>query len=383
MTTPGTSEMTAGAHAFALTEDQLQLRGSVRAFLESRSDETQIRRIIDTPGSYDRAVWTQMARQLGLHGLAIPDRFGGGGFSFAELGVVLEEMGRALLPGPFFGSVVLAGSILLQCDDEDVKARLLPGIASGDTIAAAALTEESGRWDADGVGVRASYADGSWSLSGTKTYVLDGDIADLVLVTARTDAGVALFAVEAFDQMNRRQLSTLDPTRRQARLDFVDCNAALIGEAGDAWPALSRALDIAAAGLAAEQVGAAQRCLDLAVDYAKTRKQFGKPIGSFQAIRHKCADLMLQIECARGAAQYAVHTAAHIADELPAAASLAKAYCSDAFVAAAAANIQIHGGIGFTWEHPAHLYFKRAKSTELLLGDAAYHRRLLADRVGL
>lgn len=375
--------MTTGSEGFALTEEQQQLRSAVRGFLDLKSTESQVRHVMETPEGYDRSVWRQMADQLGLQGLAIPEEFGGAGFGVAELGVVLEETGRALLPGPFFGSVVLAGSVLMQCGDDDAKARYLPGIAAGETIAAVALTEQSGRWDADSIGVRAKYDGNSWTLHGTKTFVLDGHIADLMLVVARTDAGFSLFAVDADNRIARNQQSSIDPTRRQARVDFADTPAALVGDDGDCWPAVSRALDIAAAGLAAEQVGGAQRCLELAVDYAKTRKQFGRPIGSFQAIRHKCADLMLEIECARGAAQYAVHTATNLSDELPAAASLAKAYASDTYVAAAAANIQIHGGIGFTWEHPAHMYYKRAQSSGHLLGDSAYHRRLLADRVGI
>ncbi len=375
--------MGSAAEGFALTDEQHELRRTVRSLLELKSDETQVRRAVETQEGYDAAVWEQMTKQLGLQGLAIPEEFGGLGFGFVELGVVLEETGRALLPGPFFGSVALAGNVLMQCEDREAKSRYVPGIASGDTIATLAFTEQSGRWDPESIRVRAHQQDRRWSLNGTKSFVLDGHIADLILVVAQTDSGLSLFAVEASEQLARRALSTLDPTRRQARIDFVETPAELIGTEGNAWPALSRALDIATAGLAAEQVGGAQRCLDLAVEYAKTRRQFGKPIGSFQAIRHKCADLMLEVECARGAAQYAVHAAANLADELPAAASLAKAYCSDTYAGAAAANIQIHGGIGFTWEHPAHLYFKRAQSSGHLLGDAAYHRRLLADRIGI
>ncbi len=375
--------MTGIADGFALTDEQLELRRTVRAFLEAKSGESDVRRAIESDEGYDRAVWHQMASQLGLQGLAVPERFGGLGFSVVELGIVLEEMGRALLPGPYFGSVVLAGNVLLECGDLDAQERYLPGIASGETVAALALTEQSGRWDADAIETRAHRDGGSWRLRGTKTFVLDGLNADLILVAARSDAGISLFAVADPHPPKRRALSTLDSTRRQATIEFDDTPADLVGIDGHAWPALSRALDIAAAGLAAEQVGGAQRCLDIAVDYAKTRKQFGKAIGSFQAIRHKCADLMLDIECARGAAQYAAMTAALRSDELPAAASLAKAFCSDTYSRAAAASIQMHGGIGFTWEHPAHLYFKRAKSSEHLLGDAAYHRRLLADRVGI
>lgn len=375
--------MTPAAASYALTDEQQELRRTVRAFLDRKSNERDVRRVMESADGYDRAVWDQMAGQLGLQGLAIPEKFGGLGFSTVELGIVVEEMGAALLPGPYFGSAVLAGYVLLECADEDAQKRYLPGIASGATIATFALTEPSGRWDAQAVTTRARRDGNSWVLNGAKTFVLDGDNADLVLVAARSDAGVSLFAVTEPNQLTRRPLSTLDPTRRQAFIEFRDTPAALVGADGGAWPGLSHALDVAAACLAAEQVGGAQRCLDLAVQYAKTRKQFGKPIGSFQAIRHKCADMMLGIECARGAAQYAVLAAARRAEELPAAASLAKAFCSDTYGRVAAATIQIHGGIGFTWEHPAHLYFKRAMSSALLLGDAGYHRRLLADRVGI
>ena len=371
------------AAGFALSDEQQELRRTVRSLLELKSGEAEVRKVMETSEGYDAALWRQMGEQLGLQGLAIPEELGGHGFGFAELGVVLGEMGRALLPGPFFASAVLTASVLMQCDDEGAQQRYLPGIASGATIATLALTEQSGRWDIEDIAARAHRNGEHWVLNGTKTFVLDGYIADLVVAVARTEAGVSLFAVDEPDRLTRRALSTLDPTRRQARIDFADTPAQLIGEDGGAGPVLSRALDIAAAGLAAEQVGGAQRCLDMAVEYAKTRRQFGKPIGSFQAIRHKCADLMLDIECARGAAQYAVQAAADLADELPAAASLAKAYCSDTYARAAAANIQIHGGIGFTWEHPAHMYFKRANSSAQLLGDAAYHRRLLADRLGI
>jgi alkylation response protein AidB-like acyl-CoA dehydrogenase len=375
--------MTADASGFALSAEQLELRASVRSLLELKSSEADVRAIMETAEGYDPQLWRQMAEQLGLHGLAIPEEFGGHGFGFTELGVVLEEMGRALLPGPFFASAVLAAAVLMQCDDLEAQKRYLPGIASGERIATLALTEMAGLWNVDAVAATGRRRAGTWRLNGTKTFVPDGHVADLMLVVARTEAGPSLFAVDHPERINRRPLSTLDSTRRQARVEFSDTAAELIGAEGRARPKLARALDIAAAGLAAEQVGGAQRCLDMAVDYAKTRKQFGKPIGSFQAIRHMCADLMLDIECARGAAQYAARAATDLSDELPAAASLAKACCSDAYVRAASRNIQIHGGIGFTWEHPAHMYYKRAQSSGMLLGDADYHRGLLADRIGI
>jgi alkylation response protein AidB-like acyl-CoA dehydrogenase len=215
-------------------------------------------------------------------------------------------------------------------------------------------------------------------------YVLDGATANLILVAARTAAGVSLFSVAGDAAgLTRESLATMDQTRKQARLTFDNTPATLIGTDGQGWPVLERVLDLAAVGLAAEQVGGAQMCLDMAVEYAKVRVQFGRPIGSFQAIKHKCADMLLEVESAKSAAYYAGWAASELNDELPSVASLAKAYCSEAYFHAAAENIQIHGGIGFTWEHPAHLYFKRAKSSELLFGDPTYHRELLAQRIGI
>ena len=221
-------------------------------------------------------------------------------------------------------------------------------------------------------------------LNGTKRFVIDGHIANLILVAARTDAGLSLFAVEGdASGLTRTSLSTMDQTRKQAELVFADTPATLIGTDGSAAAGLTKTLQLAAVALAAEQVGGAQRCLENAVAYAKERIQFGRPIGSFQAIKHKCADILLEVESAKSAAYYAGWAAAEDNDELPIVASLAKSYCSDAYFHAAGENIQIHGGIGFTWEHHAHLYFKRAKSSELLLGDPAYHREILATQLGI
>src|SRR5208282_5547905 len=220
--------------------------------------------------------------------------------------------------------------------------------------------------------------------TGENAFVLDGYTADLILVAARTDAGISIFAVDgSAPGLTRTLMETLDLTRKQARLSFTDVPARLIGADGEGSAVLARVLDLAAVGLAAEAVGGAQRCLEMSVDYAKLRVQFGRPIGSFQAIKHKCADMLLEIESAKSAAYYAAWAAADGSDELPLVASLAKAFCSEAYFHAAAENIQIHGGIGFTWEHDAHLYFKRAKSSELLFGDPAYHRELLAQRIGI
>jgi alkylation response protein AidB-like acyl-CoA dehydrogenase len=370
--------------SFAFSEEQEELRRMLRRFLEEKSPETEVRRLMDTDAGYDAAVFAQMAEQLGLQGLAIPEAYGGSGYSHVELLVVFEEMGRALLCAPYFSSVALAANLLATCGDAAACADYLPGIAAGTTIATVALAEPAGRWDEAGVTLRAERREGIWSLTGEKSFVIDGHIADVVLVAARSAAGVSVFAVEAGAAgFTSVALDTLDRTRKQARLTFDATPARLVGADGAGWPALAAMLDLVAVALAAEQAGGAQRVLEMAVDYAKVRVQFGRPIGSFQAIKHKCADMLLEVESARSAAYYAGWAAAAGSDELPVVASLAKSYCSEAFFHAAAENIQIHGGIGFTWEHPAQLYFKRAKSSELLFGDPAYHRELLAQRIGL
>ncbi len=369
---------------FAFSEEQEELRNIVRQFLEAKSPESAVREQMDTERGFDPVVWSQMAEQLGLQSLIIPEEFGGQGYGYVELIVVLEEMGRALLCAPFFSTVVLATNTLLVADDAAANAAILPGIASGETIATLAITEPNGKWDESGIEATATNDGGTWKLDGTKSYVIDGATADVIIVAARTAAGISLFSVAGDAAgLTRTPLSTMDQTRKQAKLDLAGVEGTLIGTDGAGWDTLSTVLDLAAVGLAAEQVGGAQWCLETAVQYAKDRVQFGRPIGSFQAIKHKCADMLLEVESAKSAAYYAGWCASERNDELPAVASLAKAYCSDAYFHASAENIQIHGGIGFTWEHPAHLYFKRAKSSELLFGDPSYHRELLAQRIGI
>ena len=368
---------------FAFSDEQEQLREFVRSFLEEKSDEAAVREQMETEQGFDSDVWQQMCDQLALPALIIPEEFGGQGYGYVELIVVLEEMGRSLLCAPYFSSVVLAANTLIHAGDDEAKAELLPQIASG-TIATLALTEENGKWDESGITMQASGSGKDFTLDGTKMYVIDGNSAEILIVAARTDNGVSLFQVDAnAEGLTRTSLATMDQTRKQSRIDFAGTPAKLIGNEGSGWETLSTVLDLAAVALAAEQVGGAQMCLDMSVEYAKVRVQFGRPIGSFQAIKHKCADMLLEVEAAKSAAYYAGWCAAEMNDELPSTASLAKAYCSEAYFHAAAENIQIHGGIGFTWEHPAHLYFKRAKSSELLFGDPTYHRELLAQRIGL
>jgi alkylation response protein AidB-like acyl-CoA dehydrogenase len=369
---------------FAFSEEQEELRRAVRRFLEDKSPETEVRRLMETTEGYDTAVWRQMADQLGLQSITIPEDYGGSGFTYVELIVVLEEMGAALLCAPYFSTVALASNALLTSGDEAAKKQYLPGLAAGESIGTLALTEDNGRWDLEAVGLQAKKEGDGFVLDGHKMFVIDGHVADVILVAGRSPAGLSLFAVSGDARgLTRTPLATMDQTRKQSRLEFSSTPAVLVGTEGGAAEGLSKTLDLAAVALAAEQVGGAQRCLDSSVEYAKTRIQFGRPIGSFQAIKHKCADMLLEVESSKSAAYYAGWAAAEDSDELPVVASLAKSYCSEAYFHAAAENIQIHGGIGFTWEHPAHLYFKRAKSSELLFGDPAYHRELLAQRIGI
>jgi len=364
--------------------EQEQLRHTLRRFLAQRSSEDSVRSLMDGTEGFDPAVWEQMARQLGLQALIIPERFGGQGFSYVELVTVFEEMGRMLLCSPFFSTIGMAANLLLASEDDAAMADYLPSLASGRTIATVALAERMGQWDKAGVTLQAAHADGGWHLTGEKHYVTDGHIADLVLVVGRTEAGISVFAVDqGASGFAAAAVETLDQTRKLARLSFERVPARLIGADGQGWPAVAKMLDRAAIALAAEQVGGAQKVLEMSVEYAKLRIQFGRPIGSFQAIKHKCADVYVEVESARSVAYQAGLAVAQDSDEAPVLASMAKAYCSEAYFHAAAENIQIHGGIGFTWEHPAHLYFKRAKSSELMLGDASYHRELLAQRIGI
>jgi alkylation response protein AidB-like acyl-CoA dehydrogenase len=367
-----------------LSEEQEELRASVRRFLADKAPSEAVRRWMDSEEGHDPALWKQMADQLGLQGIAVPEEFGGAGYGPVELGIVLEELGRSLLPAPFFSTVALAGQALVASGDQAAQARWLPGIADGSLTATVALSEEHGGAALDAVTTRAVPGASGWTLTGTKMFVVDGASADLVLVVARADDGLGLFAVAADAAgVTRVRLDALDPTRRLGRIELDGAPAERVGPDGDATDFLQRVLDLAVVALAHEQVGGASACLDSAVEYAKIRVQFDRPIGSFQAIKHKCADMLMEVEGARSAAYSAAWTAAEDVGELPVAAALAGSYCSEANTHAAKENIQIHGGIGYTWEHDAHLYLKRAKSSELLFGAPVRHRARLADLIGI
>ncbi len=373
---------------FGFSEEQEMLRQSVRSFLDAECPMTYVRQMMEAERGYSEDQWKKMV-ELGWTGLIIPEQYGGAGLNMVDLVVVLEEMGRVVMPGPFFASVILGGLAIDLGGSEAQKQRYLPGLAEGKLKATLAQVEESGRWDAEGIALPATASGGGFSLSGTKLFAHDAQNADLLIVPARSGGagtdGVTLFIVDAKAKgVSIRVLKTMDQTRKLCEVTFdkvaVGTDAAL-GEVGQGWALLDRLVDRAKVALCAEMCGGAQKVLEMSVEYAKVREQFGKPIGSFQAIQHKCANMMVQTESAKSATYYAAWAVANDVPEAHLAACMAKAYCSDAYRFVSAEGIQIHGGIGFTWEHDMHLYFKRAKGSEVTFGDATWNRELVAQVV--
>jgi alkylation response protein AidB-like acyl-CoA dehydrogenase len=404
----------------AMTPEREELTRLVRGFLAEHAPLSDTRRFLEA-GGFDSVVWDRMGKELGLQGLALPEEFGGAGYGAAELVLVLEEMGRTLYNGPFFSTICLAATALLESGDTAQHSALLPGLASGEVTAALAFAEPGGPWDGSASTARWERDDaGRYRLWGTKTRVVDGGSADLLFVTVagpHDPSELSLFVLDGDGPgVGRHPQEALDQTRGLAAVELTAAPAVLVGEPGGAAPVLCRTLRRAAVLLAAEQLGGAQSCLDMAVEYAGVRTQFGRAIGSFQAVKHRCADMLLDVETARSAVLYA----AAVLDDAdgrdgaeargaegggaegggaegggaegggadgggdPAeAASLARAHCSEVFSRTASGNVQIHGGIGFTWEHDAHLYLKRAKSSEGLLGSPAEHRELVARAMNL
>ena len=367
-----------------VSDEHQQLRATVRRFLADRATEADVRRVIDTDPGYDVSLWQQMASELELQGLGVPEAYGGCGYGVEETTIVCEELGRALLPSPFFPTVNLAANLLLAIGDQDANRQYLPPIVSGELVATVAVAEESGSWQpGDLSAVTAEHRVGGWRLHGEKRAVLSADAAGLILVVASGAAGISVYAVDpAAAGVTVVRLSALDLTRRQSKVRFDNAPATLVGSPGAAGPAVATALDAAAVALAAEQAGAAARLVQLCVDYAKLRRQFGQPIGAFQAIKHKLADMAFDLERMDSLVRHAATTAASGSPELPVIATMAKVFCSEALFRVAVETIQVHGGIGFTWEHVAHLYFRRAKSSEYLLGSPTQHRRILLERLG-
>jgi alkylation response protein AidB-like acyl-CoA dehydrogenase len=362
-------------------EDSELFRSTVRAALSQLSSAADVRRAMATARGFDDQVWHRLSRELGLAGLTLPETLGGGGFTEAELAIVFEEAGASLLCAPLFPTAALAVPLLQALGDEAAMARFGPAISGGELTATVALAEDAGQWRTDMVRCAAAPVRSAWTLDGCKNYVVDGGNAGLILVVARAGEELGVFAVTGdAPGLERERLVTLDQTRGQARLQLRATPAERVGT-GDAAAAIARATAVSRALLAAEQVGGAQHCLDMTVDYAKTRIQFGRPIGSFQAVKQRLAEMLVRVESARSAALAAVTAAATGDPELEHVAAVAALACGEAYTWVTEQTIQLHGGIGFTWEHDAHLYFKRARASALLLGSASELTALLGRQL--
>jgi len=376
---------------FGFNADQEMLRATARKFLENECTSEFVRARMAEDTGFTPEFWNKLAEQ-GWLGLVYPEQYGGAGLGFVDLTVLMEEMGRAVMPGPFF-STLMAGLVLLEAGSDAQKKEWLPKIAEGQARAALAWTEPNARWDAAGVTTTAKATGGGFTLAGTKLFVPDAHVADALVVVARTregknpEEGVSLFLVPAGTKgLSVKLLPTMDQTRKLCEVTLADVNVpagALIGAKDAGWTPLARVIERATVALCAEMCGGAQRVLDMTTEYAKIRIAFGKPIGSYQGVKHKAADMLVEVENAKSLTYYAAWAVDEKVPEAALAASMAKAYTSDAFRKIAGAGIQLHGGIGFTWEHDLHLYFKRAKSSEATFGDATYHRERVAQLINL
>jgi alkylation response protein AidB-like acyl-CoA dehydrogenase len=376
---------------FGFNDEQELLRSTARKFFENECPSETVRRLMDTPEGMTPELWGKLAEQ-GWLGLIVPEAYDGMGLGFVDLTVLMEEMGRAVMPGPYFSTVLLGGLAILEAGSEAQKKEWLPKIAGGGKRVTLAWMEPSAMLGAAGVTLEAKGAGGGYTLSGTKLFVPDAHTADAIVVAARTGAGkgedgVSLFLVPREARgVEVKLLPTMDQTRKlcEVTLSGVSLGAdALLGGAGKGWAPLARVLDRACVALCAEMCGGAQKVLDMTVEYAKIRQAFGKPIGSYQGVKHKAADMLVEVENSKSITYYAAWAMDEGAPEGPLAVSMAKAYVSDAYRRVSAAGIQLHGGIGFTWEHDLHLYFKRAKGSEFTFGDATYHRERVAQLVNL
>jgi len=364
-----------------LTDEQRMLQTSAREFLARSCPTSRVREAMIDPRPVSDALWPTMA-ELGWLGLITPAEHGGAELGLVELALLLQETGRALLPAPLFSTVALGARLIVSAGDEAQRGRLLPAIAEGRRRVTLALLEEKAHWTEGGVTLTAKPSNGGYVLTGTKLFVPDADLADELVVAARTPAGVTLFLVErGAVGVTTRRLDFVDQIRGLHEVRLADVRvpaSAVLGGEGGGWSHLEALFDFAKVALCAEMCGAAEKVLEMAVDYAKVREQFGKAIGSFQAIQHKCAEMLVLIESAKSATYYAAWAVANGEPDAHTAACLAKAYTSEAFTRVAGEGIQIHGGIGFTWEQDLHLYFKRAKSAELMFGSATWNRELAA-----
>jgi len=377
---------------FGFNQEQELLRATARKFFENECTSEFVRARMAEPAGVTDDFWKKLAEQ-GWLGLIYPEEYDGTGLGFVDLTVLMEEMGRAVMPGPFFSTVLLGGLAIFEAGSATQKKEWLSKISAGQAKTTLAFTEPNARWDAAGITVSARESGGKFTLTGTKLFVLDAHVADVIVVAARTregkrpEEGLSLFLVpKGAKGLEVKLLPTMDQTRKLCEVTFSDVTVgadALLGAKDQAWGPLSRVLDRATVALCAEMCGGAQRVLDMTTDYAKIRVAFGKPIGSYQGVKHRAADMLVEVENAKSLTYYAAWAMDENVPEAPLAASMAKAYVSDAYRRTAGAGIQLHGGIGFTWEHDLHLYFKRAKSSEFTFGDASYHRERVAQLINL
>ena len=377
---------------FGFNQEQELLRATARKFFENECTSEFVRARMAEPAGVTDDFWKKLAEQ-GWLGLIYAEEFDGTGLGFVDLTVLMEEMGRAVMPGPFFSTVLLGGLAIQEAGSAAQKKEWLSKISAGQAKTTLAFTEPNARWDAAGITASAKESGGKFTLTGTKLFVLDAHVADVIVVAARTregkrpEEGLSLFLVpKGAKGLEVKLLPTMDQTRKLCEVTFHDVTVgadALLGAKDQAWGPLSRVLDRATVALCAEMCGGAQRVLDMTTEYAKIRIAFGKPIGSYQGVKHKAADMLVEIENAKSLTYYAAWAMDENVPEAPLAASMAKAYVSDAYRRTAGAGIQLHGGIGFTWEHDLHLYFKRAKSSEFTFGDASYHRERVAQLINL
>jgi alkylation response protein AidB-like acyl-CoA dehydrogenase len=368
---------------FSFSDDQQLLKNAARSFLDERCASAAVRALWDDPRGESEAIWKDMA-QLGWLGLALPEAHGGSELGMVETAILLEELGRAACPGPYFPTVLAAWAIS-EAGTAAQKSRWLPAVATGGARATVALADGHGDWDPAAVATRAERAGGGWRLHGVKPCVPWAHVADVLLVPAQAPGGLTVFLVEpALAGLRLAPHASMDLGTRwvTATLDGVTVpQEAVLGDVGAGTAIVTTALRRGAVGAAAEMLGAARRCLDLSVDYARVREQFGQPIGSFQAIRHACADMLVDVENAHAATYYAAWAQDAGSADAALAASVAKASVGDAARRVCGQALQVHGGIGFTWEYDLHLYFKRAKALETMYGDADYHRELIVGRV--
>jgi alkylation response protein AidB-like acyl-CoA dehydrogenase len=367
---------------FVFTPEQQDLRAALRRFCAEHSDEATVRRLMESTPSFDDKVWYRLGSELGVLGLGVPEELDGSGGGIVDAAIAVEELGAALFCGPVYGTVAMSIPALVAAPESSVRAEILGPLVAGIRTAAFAVPDQGGLFVADVVALRAKAFGDEWIVSGTVGRVVDAAVADDLLVAAIGEDGMALFVVDATDsRVEHTVLSTMDLTRQQATVRFTDVPARRLATHEDAARICQHALYVGAVLLAAEQVGGAQHLLDLSVSYAKQRLQFGRPIGSFQAVKHRLADMFVDLEHARSAAYYGAWALQYGTDDPALAASIAQATCSAAYTRIAADAVQVHGGVGFTWEHQAHLYFKRAFTDAALLGGAEEHRSRIADLV--